>query len=83
MGSLGGKLQEKTVTPTTERQEVVPDDEYYGLSKVTVEATEAGGGSASMFIAHTAGRLPEVARGTVTSAFTLDFKSTATGAITE
>ena len=31
-------LQAKTVTPTEQKQEIAPDDEYVGLSAVTVEA---------------------------------------------
>lgn len=34
------KLQEKTATPSEEVQSIVPDEGYYGLSSVTVEAVE-------------------------------------------
>lgn len=37
-GSGSIELQEKTITPTTSSQIVEPDDEYDGLSKVTVNA---------------------------------------------
>ena len=34
------KLQEKNVEPTTEKQEIVPDEGYTGLEKVTVEGVQ-------------------------------------------
>lgn len=36
------ELQEKTVVPSAMIQIVEPDKGYYGLSKVTVEATKTG-----------------------------------------
>lgn len=37
VGASGGALHAKTVIPTTETQEIVPDLGYYGLSSVTVK----------------------------------------------
>lgn len=41
-GGGGAKLQEKTVTPDTQQQTVLPDSGYDGMNKVIVEAVEAG-----------------------------------------
>lgn len=34
----GGQLQVKTATPTGEIQRIEPDESYYGLSAVVIEA---------------------------------------------
>lgn len=41
-GGGGAKLQEKTVSPDTQQQTVLPDSGYDGMNKVIVEAVEAG-----------------------------------------
>lgn len=35
--STGGKMQEKSATPSNSRQSVIPDEGYAGLSRVIVE----------------------------------------------
>ena len=39
-GQNAVKLQEKTVTPTTSIQNITPDENYDGLSKVIINSTE-------------------------------------------
>lgn len=36
----GGALQAKTVTPSNVEQVITPDEEFYGLSSVTVKAVD-------------------------------------------
>lgn len=58
-------------------------DENGAVTATEAVDTPTGGGGVSMFAARAAGRLPEVVEGYANSEFTLDFESTATGAITE
>ena len=39
---FGGKLQDKTVTPTSEQQTITADDGFDGLKSVTVVGVEGG-----------------------------------------
>lgn len=36
-GSSGGKMQEKSTTPSNSRQSIIPDEGYTGLSRVIIE----------------------------------------------
>ena len=56
----------------------------YTLDEMAVLAAEpVGGGGGSMFASSASGILPTVYKGTATSEFTLDFESSAVGALQE
>lgn len=65
------KTQEKTVTPSESEIVVTPDTGYDALSKVTIEAVEAGGGSGESVVAYKVGYV--TATGTWNERISVDF----------
>lgn len=55
----------------------------YTLDEMAVLAAEKTSGDASMFTSTASGRIPEYEKGTALSEFTLDFESSAVGALQE
>lgn len=77
LSSLNIDLQEKVVTPTTVEQEIIPDDGFYGISKLTVKAVGTDG------LAENA-RVYYVGNAKTTMNFTnLNIESAASGTILE